>query len=732
MISSWTILTLLNSVFRNLRERREPIALPKGLIEIAMSELKKVGEDIKARQLILEKVSLILLDRPALGAQLVEQLYTAKDGSDEFENLVDIFDSSMNEARLALEKNRKKGSRFIETVTSAVLQADEEKHLYPFLKLVLARSWSQIGLSAPEVLEMHSIDYVLEQDSAEIQDSDIATDMLESVFEDLIKQTSEEPAALHTALKSAIPAMPPRMRTELITWSVTHSDPTISDLVCLWLLDSLQEIRLTAAVALEKRVRHGTLSEVVYRKLVVLRSWMPDDDARAKLDSVLRIALRSISIARSDRMLWTITDIRATLPDGGGTQSIMVGLRGEQDYRAAIILLKEGYGIKEAYSFRCPSLAELRKLIRETSAETGALQPDVDWLWQSLAMALTDGLSLGKPPAPGLVELVEAFDFLKLTPQPCDYISQINALPITAQILERSARSRNQLINQSDTWWENHVLLKGWFEESDELNELMARQKNPQSLERAVWQWLEGRRGFWTRLLVRSAALLCAAKHPDAMSFTATALALIDGRNLKQIPFMEDVHFNTIQAWVFESVADARSEEFEEIEFISKPPEVEKNGELDRLLTNAEIAADWIEGFLMAVTIAPKEISPNRWFPEILGAAMDVLEPDRLQRFVELITLRFERITEQASSEASLLKHFQQLNDVNLYDWSEGFSYACDVFSGSWTSKSTSNDDRNMRKLIANAGFNGFDLSAQKLLSQWIVARHAASRRLHS
>jgi len=51
-----------------------------------------------------------------------------------------------------------------------------------------------------------------------------------------------------------------------------------------------------------------------------------------------------------------------------------------------------------------------------------------------------------------------------------------------------------------------------------------------------------------------SADVLAAASHPDAESFTATAMALQDGRDLKNIPVMADVHEQTIEAWVLDSL----------------------------------------------------------------------------------------------------------------------------------------------------------------------------------
>ena len=87
--------------------------------------------------------------------------------------------------------------------------------------------------------------------------------------------------------------MPSAMRQHVIAWSVGRSEPIHARLACFWLLDPAAPIRAAAAQALGERAAAGTLSQEIASKMVILRSWMPQDEARASVDKALKLAMRS-------------------------------------------------------------------------------------------------------------------------------------------------------------------------------------------------------------------------------------------------------------------------------------------------------------------------------------------------------------------------------------------------------------------------------------------------------
>ena len=83
---------------------------------------------------------------------------------------------------------------------------------------------------------------------------------------------------------------------------------------------------------------------------------------------------------------------------------------------------------------------------------------------------------------------------------------------------------------------------------------------------------------------------------------------------------MATIHEQTIEAWVHDDPdfpVEAGSGEFIELAE-QEEPAPEGEDELSNLLAGADMTADWIDGYLMSVVIAPRMIAPDRWLPRIL------------------------------------------------------------------------------------------------------------------
>jgi len=697
-----------------------------GQIETAIAELTRLRDDDNAHREVLDRASFTMLHRPALGGRLVAKLCATEESAPELEPLTELLASALDAARMARENRKKRGDTFLEAVTDAVELASGQGRLSPFHRLLLASAWTRSGLPAPASLEVSSADMMRGAPGPAPQDRVAAEAALEDLFRSLIEQTEGDALALHAALTETFPAMPSAMRQHVIAWSVGRSEPIHARLACFWLLDPAAPVRAAAAQALGERAAAGTLSQEIASKMVILRSWMPQDEARASVDEALKLAMRSGLATGASAKPWIIHSVMATLPDGGGAQSVMIALQSGGSRKTAMLLFKQGHGVKDAYAVPCTSASEQKALISRISQETGSVKVPLTWLEGSLAMALADGLAAGLPPAPGIIEVSELCGLDKLRPEAVTTEAMISALPASERIRDLSAQARGKLINASEGWWDRHEIVQSWFEESDHAHEALEGRHSPRALDSALWRWLETRRDFWARLVGRAADVLAAADHPDANSFTATAIALLEGRDLKKIPVMADVHDQTIEAWLFDDPnvdQDTTLEEWVE-EAEAEAPKPERKGELARLVKGSAITADWIDGFLMSVTVAPKVIAPNSWLPEILGSAVGNLTPDSIQRFADLILMRANACADQANEPAEFTGAISGRSQMAMRDWAAGFSHACGQFRSSWPAKSTAPDDRAMKQRVADAMATGFSPAELKSLGLWIAARH--------
>lgn len=684
-------------------------------LDRALRELAGFRDDFDARRDILERSSHALLQRPALGGQLVARFCTTDEEDPALEDMDDLIGAALNAARMAQENRQKRGDAFLAALDEAVDLAARRSALRPAHRMLLARVWAQSGLRPPAALELTPDGSTAgpPPDRADVDS------MLEQLLDDLVQQAEGDALAVHTALSETFPAMPEPMREYVVTLAVGRPDPIHARLGTYWLLDPEPAIRQAAASGF---AAHQISAETAAR-LTVLRSWMPEDAARQQLDQILRDTLRQELEPSAPEAPWGVISILATLPDGGGAQSIGIALQSGKRRSAAMVLLKQGQGVKDAYIVPCRSARDQKALMAQLSDETGAMPVPLGYLADALSVALGEHL----PPAPGLVEVAALCGLTELRPGHAETEELLEGLAAHARLAPMSTQKRGRLINASEDWWDRHEIVRSWFEESDGARELLDQRRSRHALENAMWKWLETRRGWWARMIARSAVMLEAAGHPDADSFAATARALLDGRDLKKIPVMADILEQTIEAWMVDDpdmAPEASDSGFIELAGEPEPTRPERKGELAKLLKDTSLSPDWIDGYLMAIVIAPKQITPNRWLPILLEGAMHGLDPSNLQRFLDLVMLRAHGANALAGTSTEVER---RLGEIDAGEWAAGFNKGCTLFKSSWPAKLTRPDDRAMQKLVAQAAETGFDNGDLRTLGQWIAARHAAN-----
>lgn len=365
-----------------------------------------------------------------------------------------------------------------------------------------------------------------------------------------------------------------------------------------------------------------------------------------------------------------------------------------------MLLLKQGYGVKDAYTVPYRSAKDQNAMMMRLTGEAGALRVTVDYLHRAIATALADGLENGHPPVPGLIEVARLCGLTGLRPEPKSTTELIGALASTAAISALSAQARGRLINASDEWWDHHGIVESWFEDSDAAHAVLGRARSPRSAETALWKWLETRRDWWARIIARAADVLETADEPDAGSFAACAMALIEGRALKNIPVMFDVHDQTIGAWVHDDAGLEPDVALEEL--AEEAPAPEKKGEFAKLLKGSGLTTDWIDGYLTSVVIAPEMIAPNRFLSPVLGPVMPELDPSKFQRFMDLLMMRAHAASDLSADADEFATVMAKRPRKALADWATGFTLAAREFRAAWPKKSMTPEDRWLLEIVAD------------------------------
>lgn len=682
--------------------------MAKSRIDEALAALKAAGNDgFGARREVLERLGIDLLHRPALGGQIVARICAIAEPSPRDEGLLDLLGAGLDTARIARENGKARGLTLIVAVEAALDLARGQGRMTSAHSMLFAQLWTRNGLPAPAALALQAEEVVpaAGRRASNLAEGDV---LLEALFAELIQQAEGEPLALHHALTESFPAMPPEMRDHVVAYSVGRSDPIHAELACYWLLDPALHIRLTAAQGLANRLASAELPGQILASLVVLRSWMPDDAARAKVDAMLKEAMRKSVAASADQAPWTMLSIHASLPDGGGAQSIGIALQSGSQRKMAMLLLKQGQGVKDAYTITCRTARDQKSIVERMTEEVGALTVTADYVRRAVSIALADGLAQGLPTVPGLIEVVRLCGFSELRPEVKSTPNLIADLASTPAVHALPPRQHGDLITASEEWWDRHETIESWFEDSDAAHSVLDKARSAKAAETALWKWLETRRDWWARILARSADVLETAHHPDAAGFAACAMALLEGRSLKTIPVMLDVHEQTIEAWVRDDPDFDPGLTFEEL--AHEAPTPEKKGEVAALLRGTDLSVDWLDGYMTGVVIAPQMIMPNQWLPAVLEPVLPRINPSQFQRFMDLLMMRAQTVSDVASVPDQLVAEISARSKKGQADWWRGFSDAVGKFRSAWPKKGMTKEDRRLFEIITG-GFTSADMT---------------------
>jgi len=637
--------------------------------------------------------------------------------------------AALDEARMADENGRHKGRAFLDDMGDTVASLEAELTIEAALSL--SSAWTRAGLTPPPSLARA----VKPQDPdtfAETNDiDDIPDEMFDEIFQEFTKIGEQSISALLAFLDEVLPTLPPEARFAITRQLATRSEQLCAEACVALLLATDTSVRAGAVAGLALRQKAGDLSQSLFSRLTLTRSWVQDPDTLRGIDQIIRSALRKGTQAQARSSDPKIHRVLSSMVDGSGAQSITMAIQSGGRRTLVAVLLKQGFGVKDAFIIPCTSATEQKQMIAQIADEAGALEVTKDYAHDAMAWALADGQSNGCMPAGGLVDVVETAGFVDLRPQTADIQDIAAAADPKDAVSALSTRARGGLIMASKEWPELFYISDSWFEDSDASSEAIESATTQNTMNRKLWQHLETRRDFWAMIFARNAALLAAAKHPTALQFVAVARALTEGRDLKKTPIMDFVHAMSFDAWINQDGPPIQSGGVEVVEERLPPGTYAEVGPfgakeqktLDKLLGPAGITLPWMEGFLSGICTAPKFVKPSDWIVTIFNVvAEDIASENDLQKILNLIVPaynhRLSLLRDAAPSDALF-----PADPILFSIWADGYLTAWEAHKPNWPSRSLGKEGRTMRALIEEAADHRTRIDQGPALRAWLIAR---------
>ena len=690
--------------------------------------------DDETRWHLIHEKAQILLNCPDQAAALAVCI-VREPNDNRIGHALDLLIRVLDEARMAAENGLASGPALLNAVEAALGALAAEDVLDTGNRMLLAQAYAAAGLDTPAPLQL---------DSAALEGVGAAPHPLEGLpdiddlVDELLRDAGGELLQVHAHIESSLAALAGPVRAAVLAQIASDESAARTRLGLYWLLDRVAAVRAAVADVFHARARAGNLDADVAGRLVALRRWLPDDPARTSLDAAIKAAMRRELSGGAVPVSWTVHRTLACLPDGAGAQTIAAAVRKGGRRGVVMLLLKQGFGVKDAFIVPCSSATEQKKMLAQIADGTNAIDVASDFIPLALCVALGDGARVGKLPAPGLIDIAEIWDADTLAPVATDTAALVAALDADGALAALSPQARGRLVARSADWSRMNAIIATWFEDNAAVRDLVDAAQSERACIGALWQYLETRRDWWATMFARAAMALRAAKAEDPgswMSFAATAQALANGRALKKTPIMEEILGATLAIAGMRAIG--RIETFDEddnddeidvvLDFGSPAPRPEKKGELAKFLKDTAITPEWMDGYLVAAAVSPVMAEPMQWLNELMDGIEFSGEP-ALHRYLELVMLRANAAHDNAADAAGIGARLAACDEDALRAWAGGFAAFVAANKRAWPTRMLSADDKRMLKSIAAAARRGVSRDLTLALPAWISSRHAAGR----
>ena len=704
--------------------------MPTDLASQSLAALAQSRTDDE-RAAVLRREQRAFLARPDAAAMLARTIAETPKAVD-LENPLYLLAAVLDDARMAHENRLPQGTQLLDVVAAELEDLNRSGNLTTAARFALAQAYVRAGLEPPNTVKLTAT--AAAESQLDVAQGDIGLD-LGQLLDRIRAEVGGDGLQLHMALSELLAPLPADAQAVAITEIAALPQAGFSRLGTYWLLNQAPEVRQAAAAVFLGRARTGNLTSSEQARLVVARKWLPADGARALVDEALREVLRKGQGSVADEPPpWKLHRVSACLPDGAGSQSVVIAAQQGKRRAVLMLLLKAGHGVKDAFLVPCASAGEQKRLLAEVVAQTDPLDVDLNYVRKAVSRALGEGAALDAMPAPGLLDVFEVLGG-EFAPLPHDTASVLADLDRDGTLAALSAQKRGRLIGESASWPHGYDLIDSWFEDTGEVRELLDHGGSLQAKRNRIWCHLETRREWWAMIFARVAAVMQAAPSTgdEWQECGAVALALLEGRPVKKIPIMETIVAQSIEASDERRLSAAEgwhddedlAEPFPPVEFAS--PEPAQPSELETYLATIGLTPPCLEGFLVAVAVAPKFQKPNTWLGPLL-ARLSFADHAELQRFLDLLMARMNATNVYAADEKAVAAILEGMTELERREWASGFTEFVAAHPAAWPKRGRTRDDQAVLAQLERFADDGMEVSVLGLIGAWVSQRHARRR----
>lgn len=366
-------------------------------------------------------------------------------------------------------------------------------------------------------------------------------------FERMAEQFGGDPFAIHAYLDETVEAMPEDGRASLVMTTFADKTLAMREAAIGFLLNASAEVREKLIELLVLAAPHGFVTPSMLRRMIAVRNWLPTADRNALDEAIKAARKKGIGCAP-----WPRPAVRQVLSsgiDGSGAFTLLAIAEDAGKPLVAGLLIKQGFGVHDAWVRRDATLTDLRDLVEQVAGEIGLSETSLDYARTVCCQALAISLEAGHPPPFALLDCAEAIGLAELNPEDlsvdklvADLIAGVDAKCLSASAVTKTLR-------QSADWLEVHPTLESWFEDNASIAKAIGTNRAPRAKQLAVLLAgpLQARRRRWAELAAWTALSLKHRRQPgDWQGFAILARELLGARPIDEIGLMRSIADTTL------------------------------------------------------------------------------------------------------------------------------------------------------------------------------------------
>ena len=463
-----------------------------------------------------------------------------------FDSLGFLFGQSLEALRFDIESGYKTASDLAEYTRKRLIAASKAGNVDPSHLLFLIQCFGSAkldpGADLRQIVE-HLLEEVGNANADNFNSPDIAD--LFGLVTDLVKQTDGDPFALHSVLGESSEGMPDEYCGVLATTFLFSTEPAAVEASIGWLLDPAPSVRQSLANALEDAARKGKVTPTMLRRMIAMRNWLPQD-GRAVLDASIATARRKgVQPAQWDEV--EVRQLACTGVDGSGAIGILAHCRNKRKNILGSLVLKLGIGVRDAWAQEGVKIKEIEQAFFEASL-MDQVAVSTEFIRIAAGHFLALGHRAGSLPPFGLLRFLEAVGASSIQPELVSTTSLLEKIPdghaITGNLVEKLLARGSDLVD-------DYAFLDSWFEAGDEVDAVLIGSRTTRKKREALIleRVMEPRREWWAQSTAWTAYILNQAGIDERwQEFYAAALAIAQGRPLREIPLLKLVAEQTVMA----------------------------------------------------------------------------------------------------------------------------------------------------------------------------------------